>query len=80
VKALIVLLALLAGAWLWRNGRQKAQTRRRQLTKEHNDTPGRVVQDMVGCPVCGIHLPRSEAVSGHHGMYCSTAHRDQAEG
>jgi len=31
---------------------------------------------MVSCPVCGLHLPRDEALAGASGrLYCSPDHR-----
>jgi uncharacterized protein len=33
-------------------------------------------QEMIACPVCGLHLPRSDAVTGSNGVaYCSQEHR-----
>jgi hypothetical protein len=29
---------------------------------------------MVACATCGLNLPRSEAVVGADGLYCSVAH------
>jgi uncharacterized protein len=31
-------------------------------------------QAMVACAECGLNLPRSEAVVGSNGLYCSAAH------
>ncbi len=78
MKALIILLAVLAGVWLWRNGRQKALDARKPPKERAKPDGG--VQEMVSCPVCGVHLPRSDAVAGTQGLYCSAAHRQQAEG
>jgi uncharacterized protein len=78
MKALIVLLAVLAGVWLWRNGRQKALAERKRPDERSTPQPDRL-QQMVCCPVCGVHLPRSDALVGRLGLYCSAAHRQQAE-
>jgi uncharacterized protein len=32
-------------------------------------------EEMVRCAHCGLHLPRSEAVSAGGQLYCSDAHR-----
>lgn len=32
-------------------------------------------EDMVRCIHCGMHLPRSECVTGDGNTYCSEAHR-----
>lgn len=34
---------------------------------------------MLACARCGLHLPRSEALPGKAGVYCSEAHRALAE-
>jgi uncharacterized protein len=34
---------------------------------------------MVSCPVCGLHLPKPDAVAGSNGLfYCSHEHRQRA--
>lgn len=36
-------------------------------------------QDMVRCPVCALHLPRSDALPGPGGqLYCSPEHQQQS--
>ncbi|MEO7954139.1 MAG: hypothetical protein ABIR35_08625 [Polaromonas sp.] len=35
---------------------------------------------MVACDVCHVHLPKSDALIGNKGIYCSDAHRRQADG
>jgi uncharacterized protein len=36
-------------------------------------------QDMVQCPVCSVHLPRSDALPGPRGqLYCCAEHRQRA--
>lgn len=77
MKLLIVLLAVLAGVWLWRQGRR--------VPPPHPPTarPTRAAaqpKEMAQCAQCGLHLPRDEALAGKHGLYCSAAHRQQAEG
>lgn len=66
-----LLIALLA--W-W------AYTRMRKAEQVKNAPPtSQAPQDMVPCAHCGIHLPRGEAVAGEKGLYCSTAHRSDAQ-
>lgn len=66
-----LLIALLA--W-W------AYTRMRKAEQVKNASPAsQAPQDMVPCAHCGIHLPRGEAVAGEKGLYCSTAHRSDAQ-
>jgi uncharacterized protein len=76
MKLLVVLLALLAGVWLWQRGRR---------LKDHRDTtprannPARALP-MVSCARCGVHVPGHEAVVGRHGSYCTLTHRRESEG
>ena len=77
MKALIVLLAVLAGIWIWRSSRRLPPER-----KQPGGNQGRAkaaIDDMVSCPVCGVHLPRADAVQGKRALYCSQDHRHQAE-
>jgi len=74
VKLLIVLLALLFGVWLWRNGRHKSA-----MVQSGTMPPAAAgVQTMVCCPICGVHLPETDAVVGQRARYCCTTHRLQA--
>lgn len=79
MKALIILLAILAGIWLWRSGRQKSLGSREQQPPRSAPSSGEPAS-MVVCAVCGVHVPQSEAVAGRLVSYCSQAHRQQAEG
>lgn len=38
------------------------------------------VEDMVRCHVCGINLPRSEAIMSRGRIYCCDDHRRQDQG
>ncbi len=78
MKALIILLAVLAGVWLWRQGRRKDLAERRRPDEGQPAAPA-IPQKMVRCPVCGVHLPLGDAQVGRQGEYCSAAHRQQAE-
>lgn len=35
-----------------------------------------IVDDMVRCAQCGVHLPRGESVQADGRTFCSAAHRD----
>ncbi|HRQ04783.1 MAG TPA: PP0621 family protein [Nitrosomonas halophila] len=35
----------------------------------------KVIEDMVRCAYCDVHLPKSESVAGHGQYFCSEAHR-----
>lgn len=76
MKLFVLLVAVFAGIWLWKRGRRLAQSK-------EPSRPGpksRKVQTMLSCPVCGVHVPSTDAVEGKQNSYCSVAHRRQAEG
>lgn len=75
----LVLFAVLFVAYLvWRNGRLRDE---RAAPPQRPGAPASGPQEMVSCPVCGVHLPRSDAVQGARGvLYCSHEHRLRAEG
>ena len=79
MKALVILLAILAGVWIWRSGRGKRLPASPPPPADAS-TMDTEAQPMVACRVCGVHVPPSEAVVGHEGSYCCPAHRQQAEG
>jgi uncharacterized protein len=84
MKYLLVLLVVMVGFWVWRANRSEERAERRaqkQAAQSARDRAGRELQavDMIGCEQCGLHLPRSDAITGRKGMYCCAQHRDQAE-
>lgn len=75
MKYLLVLGIVLIAVYVWRANRRG----------EHRPPAGAPpqppsVHDMVRCPVCSLHLPAADAVSGQRGRYCSAEHRQQVEG
>ncbi len=68
MRALLILAAVLAGVWLWRNIRGSDASGQSAKTDEP------VLQDMVRCRQCGMHIPGSEAIVGKQGSYCSAEH------
>lgn len=75
MKWLLVLLALAAGVWLWRSGREDRGGR----ANRHGAATPKPTAPMVPCRHCGVHIPREEALPGASGLYCSAAHRQLAE-
>ena len=78
MKYLVVFTLLLVGLWLWQN---KRRTDSHQVDKRSNtrpSSPPALPTEIVACDVCHVHLPRSEALTGPSGVYCSAAHRQQA--
>ncbi|HYF18163.1 MAG TPA: PP0621 family protein [Ramlibacter sp.] len=71
----LLLIAILAVAYLlWRHARVGRSGAAAPPSKPANRKDG--PQDMVCCPVCSVHLPRADAITGADGrMYCSQEHR-----
>lgn len=76
MKYFIVLAVVLVVVWRWRGARSSAVAHK-QADHSHPSAPP---ADMVACRHCGLHLPSTDALPGRKGPYCSTAHRQVAEG
>lgn len=66
-KYLVVLLVIVLVVYLMR----RAAGKRAVPPPEKS----RAVEDMVRCHVCGVNLPRSEAVLSQGRIYCCDEHR-----
>jgi uncharacterized protein len=54
------------------------KSKARMLEREEDDevkSRVRPVEDMVRCGVCGVNLPRSEAILSQGKLYCCDEHR-----
>jgi uncharacterized protein len=75
MKYLLVLAVVLVAVWLWRNNRREEKEQAPPAAKNPLPAP----QDMVRCPVCAVHLPRTDALAGPDGrLYCCQEHRLRA--
>jgi uncharacterized protein len=72
MKVFLFVAVCFLGFWLWRN-------RRVNQSKKSPPPETKQALDMVGCQWCGTHVPKSDALSGVGGYYCSTEHRQNAE-
>lgn len=64
----IVVVTLLLVLWFKSMGRRGP--------RDDKNQPGRgEAEDMVRCHVCGVNLPRSEALLSRGHFYCSEQHR-----
>jgi uncharacterized protein len=74
MKYLVLFAVLLVAYLVWRNARLQHGQRGEP---PRPDAP----QEMVSCPVCGLHLPKPDAVRGADGLfYCGNEHRLRAGG
>ena len=74
MKLLLLVVLVVVVYLVWRNARI---THRRDAPPPESGGP----QEMVSCPVCGLHLPKPDAVAGADGLfYCSNEHRLRAGG
>lgn len=70
MKYLLVLAVVLAVIWFLRNNRRAGDGAAPGKAK-----PLAPPQDMVRCPICAVHLPRSDALPGVDGrLYCCADH------
>lgn len=74
MRLFLLLAVVLIGALWWRSRRTPNATDR--PAPPRTEAPP---QDMVACTLCGMHLPRTDAIEGHQGLYCSDEHRQRAE-
>jgi len=74
MKYLLLLAVVLLGAWVWRSGRLAGQQQKKPASR-----PAAEPQDMVRCQLCSVHLPKTDAVPGKLGIYCSDEHRQRVE-
>lgn len=79
MKYAVLLLVVLAGVWLWRSRRREDADERAAAKAKARAAEPPPLLPIVACPVCGLHLPENDAVPGKLALYCSAAHRQQAE-
>jgi uncharacterized protein len=66
MSRLLLLIAIAAVVY------QLIRSYRKSLPQQDNP----VVEDMVRCAHCGVHLPRSESILAGGKFFCSAEHRD----
>lgn len=67
-KLITLLLLVVLGVYLFRRmiGQNEAPPK---------PPKGKAAEDMVRCKVCGVNLPRSEAILSRGNFYCCDEHR-----
>jgi uncharacterized protein len=73
MKLIVIAAALALLVWLLL-GRSRRAEQGRARSRATGD-PATAPETMVACAHCGVHLPRSEAISDGSNAYCSTVHR-----
>lgn len=79
MRYLLVFVAVLLLVWRWRTARA-ATLRERDQSAQNRPPIKSTARTMVACAQCGVHIPTDDACKGARGDYCSTAHRQLAEG
>ena len=78
MKYLLLLAIVLLVVWLWRGSRTQD---RADAAPPPRPDPRVAQQEMIECPVCAVHLPRSDALPGPDGqLYCCAEHRSRGAG
>lgn len=77
MKLFLILCVVLGGVWLWRMNRRAAL--QQAPTPASAKAMAASAQEMVHCDFCSLHIPRTEAVQGQKGLYCSPEHQRLAE-
>ena len=80
MKYLFIICIMLVGIWLWRHNRQADIQQTHKKAAKKRPQPILTATEIVACDVCQVHLPKSEALTGPVGVYCCSAHRQQASG
>ena len=74
-KILLIAALIAVIFFIWRWPRVRGDRPAPPPARPAASTP----QEMVTCPVCSVHLPRSEALPGPDGqLYCCQEHRRTA--
>ena len=82
MKYLVILALVLAVIWLWQGKRRASlaeKARKQQASQSSSKGQALQTTEVIACDVCAVHMPLNEALTGGRGVYCSEAHRRQAE-
>lgn len=71
MKYLVLLVVLVLGYAWWRGQRNT------EAPPRNRPPPAPAPQDMVACAHCGVHLPRTEALTHGTRSYCCTDHQQK---
>jgi uncharacterized protein len=80
MKYAVVLFVVLIGFWLWRKNREDGvEVQHDKPRAKPSTSASQSPQIMLSCAVCGVHIPKSDALVGKQGHYCSASHLQQRE-
>ncbi len=79
MKYLLVLVFVVAVVWLWSHNRRVERDRSGKESRTQRPGEQTALTEIVACDVCHVHLPKTDALIGSKGIYCSEAHRRQAD-
>jgi len=79
MKYLLVLVLVVVVVWLWSHNRRIEKKQADDARCPQAPGQKNALTEIVACDVCQVHLPRFEALIGSKGVYCSDAHRRQAD-
>ena len=77
MKYALILLVVAVGFWLWLRNRNVGRDKDSNVSEQQPPPKNQNITPVISCSVCGLHLPRSEALIGKQGSYCSEAHQRQ---
>ncbi len=79
MKYLVLVAIVLAVIWFIRLNRPGGPAKGERAPPKTGPEALPPPQDMVRCPVCSLHLPRTDALPGKDGrLYCCAEHRVRA--
>lgn len=73
MKYVLLILAVLVLLWLLRGARRRVEP------PPAPPATGEGARPVIACRLCGVHLPRDEALPGRGGVFCGEAHRAEYE-
>jgi len=75
MKFVLLVIAVLVLVWLLRSARRRDEAPPPASRRERQGD----AEPMVACQLCGVHLPKHEALPGRGGVFCGEAHRAEYE-
>jgi uncharacterized protein len=76
MKFLVLILVVLVVIWVMRAARRRIDVPKPPPPAA---PPAPKQEEMLSCAMCGLHLPRDEALPGRGGVFCGEEHRSDYE-